>query len=81
MNGRIIPKRLHIAIPHIHASTCQKQIIARKAENEKIKKDVRAKKSERVNLKRENVQPKAGYFYKLTDAPTTIQPLSYVDLV
>ena len=26
-------------------------------------------------------QPKTGYFYKIEEAPTTIQPLPYVDLV
>jgi hypothetical protein len=36
---------------------------------------------EKQNLKRENVQPKTGYFYKLENKPQTIQPLPYVDLV
>jgi hypothetical protein len=36
---------------------------------------------ERVVLKRQNSQPKAGYFYNIEAAPETIQPLPYVDLV
>lgn len=81
VNGRIIQKKLHVATPHVKPSTCQAQIIARKATNESIKKAVRDGKIERQNLKRENTQPKTGYFYNVEIAPETIQPLPYVDLV
>mmetsp|Transcript_2072 Transcript_2072/g.2186 ORF Transcript_2072/g.2186 Transcript_2072/m.2186 type:complete len:160 (+) Transcript_2072:43-522(+) len=80
VNGRIIKKQLHVAVPHVLPSTCQKQIIERKQENERIKSEVRAG-ADRVLLKRQNTQPKTGYFYAIDEAPTTIQPLSYVDLV
>lgn len=81
VNGRIVKKNLHIAVPHVLPSKCQSQIIARKKENEKIKAQVRASGGPKVNLKRVNTQPKAGYFYALTEAPTSIQPKPYVDLV
>lgn len=81
VNGRIIRKNLHIATPHLKPSTCQSQIIQRKKDNEQIKADVRAGKAPRQNLKRENAQPKKGYFYTITQTPETIQPLPYVDLV
>lgn len=81
VNGRIIKKQLHVAVPHLKPSTCQAQIIARKVENERIKKLVREGKATKVSLKRENAKPKEGFFYKLTDVPTTIQPTPYVDLV
>jgi len=81
VNGRILRKQVHIATPHLKPSTCQSQIIARKQSNEQIKNDVRAGKAPRQNLKRENTQPKSGYFYTLTSTPETIQPLPYVDLV
>ena len=80
VNGRIIKKQLHVSMPHLKPSTCQKQIIARKKENEEIKKGVRAGRS-RVLLKRQNTLPKKGYSFKITEEPTTIQPLPYVDLV
>jgi large subunit ribosomal protein L21e len=80
VNGRILRKQLHIAVPHLKPSTCQSQIIARKVENEAIKNAVRAG-APRQNLKRQNTQPKSGYFYTLTNTPETIQPLPYVDLV
>jgi hypothetical protein len=81
VNGRIIPKKLHVSTPHLRPSKCQAQIIARKMQNEDTKKAVREGKAERQNLKRQNTQPKAGYFYTLTDTPETIQPAPYVDLV
>lgn len=81
VNGRVLKKQIHVATPHIKPSTCQKQIISRKKSNEDIKKQVRAGTMTKVNLKRQNVQPKLGYSYKLTDVPTTITPLAYVDLV
>ena len=51
VNGRIIKKQLHVAVPHVRPSTCQKQIIERKKENERIKAEVRAG-ADRVLLKR-----------------------------
>ena len=81
VNGRIIPKKLHIAVPHVRPSNCQKQIIERKKANEAIKKAVREGKATRQVLKRSNVQPKTGYFYHIENKPETIQPLPYVDLV
>lgn len=81
VNGRIIPKKIHVATPHLRHSNCQAQIIARKQTNEATKKAIRESKGEKVNLKRVNAQPKAGYFYSLAATPETIQPLPYVDLV
>mmetsp|Transcript_29444 Transcript_29444/g.80533 ORF Transcript_29444/g.80533 Transcript_29444/m.80533 type:complete len:161 (+) Transcript_29444:28-510(+) len=81
VNGRILKKQIHVAIPHVHASTCQTQIISRRKENEAHKAAVRAGKAEKKDLKRVNTQPKAGYFYTVENTPETIQPLPYVDLV
>ena len=80
VNGRIVPKQLHIALPHVHKSKCLDEIIRRKKENEDIKKAAR-NGGERKSLKRLPTQPKAGYVYKKTEEPETIQPLAYVDLV
>ena len=81
VNGRIISKQIHVSVPHVKPSTCQKQIIERRKENERIKKDVRENGASRVNLKRVNTQPKAGYFYTLDAVPETIQPVPYVGLI
>jgi hypothetical protein len=37
--------------------------------------------ADKVNLKREHIGPKKGYFYKVEELPTTIQAIPYVDLV
>eukprot|EP01039_Chlorochromonas_danica_P004242 gene4242-4661_t len=81
VNGRIIAKKIHVATPHLRPSSCQKEILARKQTNEAHKKAVREGAAEKKNLKREHVQPKAGYFYQVEAKPETIQPLPYVDLV
>jgi len=80
VNGRIIRKNLHIATPHVKPSKCQKQIIERVKSNEAQKAAAREGKDV-VSLKRQNALPKAGYFYELTNVPTTIRPLKYIDLV
>ena len=79
VNGRILAKRIHVAIQHVRHSKCRDSIIARVKENEAAKAAARAG-GEKVNLKRENANPKAGYVYKGEEA-TTIQPIPYVDLV
>lgn len=81
VNGRIIKKQIHVAVPHVKPSKCRDQIISRRKSNDEYKKKVRAGEAVKINLKRENSQPKAGYFYTVEAAPETIQPLPYVDLV
>ena len=81
VNTRIVKKQIHVTVPHVKPSTCQAQIIARRASNEAHKVAVRAGKATKVSLKRENKQPKTSFFYTLDEVPTTIQPTPYVDLV
>ena len=81
VNGRIIPKRIHVSVPHVRPSKCADEIIRRVKENEATKAKVRAGELPKANLKRQHVGPKAGYFYTLDEVPTTIQPQPYVDLV
>ena len=83
VNGRIIEKRIHVRIEHIRKSKCQKEILARKVENEKLKDEAR-KTGEKVNLKRTPQLPKAGYYLpKAGDdgVITTIQTLPFSDLL
>ena len=74
VNGRIVKKDLHVALPHLHKSKCRDEIIRRKAENEAIKKAAR-EGGEKKSLKRRHVQPKDGYVYKVVVAQETIKPL------
>ena len=79
VNGRVLAKRIHVAIPHVKHSKCRDSIIRSIKENEAAKAAARAG-GEKVNLKRENANLKAGYVLK-GRCPTTIQPIPYVDLV
>lgn len=83
VNGRILEKRIHVRIEHIRKSTCQKEIIARKISNELAKVEAQ-ETGVKVNLKRQPLQPKAGYFLQAAGEDgviTTIQPLPFSDLV
>eukprot|EP01035_Chromulina_nebulosa_P020316 gene20316-26370_t len=80
VNGRIIEKRIHVAVPHVKPSKCQIDWINRVKANESAKKEAK-ESGVKVNLKRQHKQPKEGYFYQLEKTPETIQPLPYVDLV
>jgi large subunit ribosomal protein L21e len=79
VNGRIIKKNIHVALPHVHASKCQDEIIRRVKENEAAKVAAKASGS-KVSLKRENTLPKAGHAYTPVDM-TTIRAQPYIDLV
>mmetsp|Transcript_21496 Transcript_21496/g.59827 ORF Transcript_21496/g.59827 Transcript_21496/m.59827 type:complete len:163 (-) Transcript_21496:34-522(-) len=83
VNGRIIEKRIHVRIEHVRQSKCQKEILERKAFNQKAKEHARAT-GEKVSLKRTPKLPKEGYFLKAAGDDgvlTTIQPLPFSDLV
>ena len=81
VNTRIVKKQVHISVPHVKPSTCQAQIIARKKTNEAHKAAVRAGTANKKSLKREHTQPKGAFYFTVTEEPTTIQPVPYVDLV
>jgi large subunit ribosomal protein L21e len=81
VNGRIISKDIHVAVPHVTPSKCRDEVIARRLANEAHKKAVLQGTATRKSLKRQAVQPKAGYFYKVEATPETITPIPYVDLV
>ncbi len=84
VNGRIIEKRIHVRIEHVRQSKCQKEILARKKQNEALKEEAR-KTGQQVNLKRTPKLPKAGYYLPAPGGEgteiTTIQPLPFSDLV
>lgn len=80
VNGRVLNKRIHVAVPHVNHSKCRDEIIRRKRENEAAK-DAARKGGERVNLKREPKQPKKAFFVEMQGEPETIQPTPYIDLV
>lgn len=80
VNGRIIDKRIHVAVPHVRPSKCQSDWIARVKSNEETKAAARQGGEKKV-LKRQHAGPKAGFFYNLSGAPETIEVKPYVDLL
>jgi len=79
VNGRVIKKNIHVAIPHVHKSKCQDEMLRRVKENEAAKAAVR-KGGAKQNLKRVNELPKTSHFYTPVDM-TTIRATPYIDLV
>jgi large subunit ribosomal protein L21e len=79
VNGRVIKKNIHVAIPHVHKSKCQDEMLRRVKENEAAKIEVR-KGGAKQNLKRVNALPKVSHFYTPVDM-TTIRATPYIDLV
>ena len=79
VNGRIIKKNIHVALPHVHKSKCQEEIIRRVKENETAKAAAKAGGA-KVALKRENTMPKAGHFYEPAEL-ITMRAQPYIDLV
>jgi large subunit ribosomal protein L21e len=84
VNGRILEKRIHVRIEHVRKSKCQKEILARKVQNEAAKEEAR-KTGVKVNLKRTPKLPMAGYYLAAPgehgEEVTTIQPLPFSDLL
>jgi large subunit ribosomal protein L21e len=46
VNGRIIKKRIHVRVEHVRPSRCREDFLLRRAKNEELKKDAKAKGGE-----------------------------------
>ncbi len=79
VNGRIISKKIHVSIPHVHKSKCRDEIIRRVKENEAIKAAAK-KGGAKQNLKRQHKVPNKSHFYTPVDM-TTMRATPYIDLV
>jgi large subunit ribosomal protein L21e len=79
VNGRIIKKDLHVAIPHVYKSKCRDEIIKRVQDNEAAKAAARTG-GVKKNLKRVNELPRVAHFYTPVDM-TTITAIPYSDLI
>ena len=79
VNGRIINKHLNVRVEHVVPSKCKNDLIARVQKNEAAKKEAKAS-GNKVTLKRQPVQPKAGFVITVGETPTTIQPIPFSDL-
>ena len=46
MNGRIIPKRIHVRIEHVHPSRCKEEFLRRVKANDEFKHEAKLKGGE-----------------------------------
>ena len=75
VGNRIIKKRIHVRVEHIHKSRCQDDLKKRITENAKIIKQAKGKKRQ---LKRLPAQPRKGaHIYVNPKKIITVAPLKY----
>ncbi|KAJ1937382.1 60S ribosomal protein L21A, partial [Linderina macrospora] len=77
VGNRYMEKRVNIRIEHVHHSKCRDDFLRRVKENAAAKKAAVAK-GEKINLKRQPVQPReARHVSTLNNEPTTISAIPY----
>ncbi|KAK2164278.1 hypothetical protein NP493_1423g01038 [Ridgeia piscesae] len=77
VKGRIIAKRINVRIEHVKHSNCRLDFLRRVEENEKMKKEAKAK-GESVNCKRIPQQPREGHFVSTRyNKPVVLQQIPY----
>ena len=85
VNGRIMAKRINVRIEHVSHSKCRDDFLNRVKSNEAKKAAVKkaGKAGVRVNLKRQNKQPRAGRTVKMKTGHVTefIYPQPYEIIV
>ena len=83
VRGRIVVKKLHVRVEHVHHSKCQEELRARIARNEAHKKAVLKAGGASKNLKRTPTQPHNGFLIKVneTNAPEVLYCREFDSLV
>jgi len=59
VNGRIIPKRIHVRVEHVMPSRCREEFLQRRASNDEKKKAAKAA-GQKLDTKRQPVGPRDG---------------------
>lgn len=77
LGNRIIPKKLNLRVEHIKHSKCRDDFLRRVKENE-IKKTAAKATGEKVNCKRQSVQPRTAHFVSTKkNEPSIVEPIPY----
>lgn len=76
--NRIIKKRIHVRVEHLHKSNSRSDFLKRVKKNELDKKDAKAA-GKTISTKRQPVQPRPAQFVKAKKVET-LSPLAYVGL-
>jgi large subunit ribosomal protein L21e len=77
VRGKIIPKRIHVRIEHVRQSQCYEAFKARVKQNDALKREAK-KKGEKVNTKRQIVQPRESHTVDTSKTTTEyMNPLKF----
>ncbi|KAJ7552844.1 hypothetical protein O6H91_06G072500 [Diphasiastrum complanatum] len=75
VGNRIIKKRLHVRIEHVHPSRCREEFLERRKKNNELKAEAKAR-GEKISLRRQPEGPRPGF---LVEGATleTVTPIPY----
>lgn len=76
VRGRIIPKRINVRIEHVTHSKCREDFLKRVKENEKLRKEAKAKNM-KLSLKRQPAQPRTAHIVSGREEPIMLAPIPY----
>ncbi|CAG7725758.1 unnamed protein product [Allacma fusca] len=75
VRGEILPKRINIRIEHVNHSKCRTDFLDRVKENERLKKEAKAR-GIKVACKRQPAQPRPAHIVRTKgNEPTLLQPI------
>ncbi|DBA71977.1 hypothetical protein WJX82_007759 [Trebouxia sp. C0006] len=61
VNGRVIPKRIHVRVEHVKPSRCKEEFLKRSKENDEIKHEAKQRGEKPAPRKRLVAQPRPGF--------------------
>ncbi|GBG68957.1 hypothetical protein CBR_g3656 [Chara braunii] len=77
VGNRIIRKRIHVRIEHVHPSRCREEFLLRVKKNDELKAEAKAKgHTEKLIVKRQPVGPKPGFMVEGGEIET-VTPIPY----
>ncbi|XP_054263306.1 60S ribosomal protein L21 [Macrosteles quadrilineatus] len=76
VRGKIIPKRINIRIEHVNHSKCREDFLNRVKENERKRKEAKAKGVTAL-LRRQPAQPRPAHIVRTKEPPIMLAPIAY----
>jgi len=76
VNGRIIRKRIHVRIEHVHPSRCKEDFLRRVKSNDELKHEAKLIGEKLGAIKRPVAQPREGFMIESVKAQT-VTPIPY----
>mmetsp|Transcript_17090 Transcript_17090/g.51089 ORF Transcript_17090/g.51089 Transcript_17090/m.51089 type:complete len:165 (-) Transcript_17090:133-627(-) len=76
VNGRIIPKRIHVRVEHVHPSRCKEEFLKRVKTNDAFKHEAKVKGESAGPQKRPVAGPREGFTLSSANMET-ITPIPY----